>query len=207
MRKILGMLAACLISAVAAQAAVVQFGSDLLNESNSINGTNVIINAHPAWGSLAPYLWISYADTGSPGSVSPPNTTIPGSPTAIFWESLPSQTFSVQVKVFADDTADVYLYDLSHPTGLLLKAANPVQDGACAAGPIGCEPAEGWTSGLIAVDAAAPANLEFRVYQRGGGPFGLLYGGTAETVPEPGTYAMLGAGLLAVGYLARRKKA
>ncbi len=65
------------IFAMAGWATVIPFGSDLMNESNSVTGTNVIINAHPAWGSLPPYSWVSYADTGFPGTVRPPNTTTP----------------------------------------------------------------------------------------------------------------------------------
>ncbi len=107
--------------------------------------------------------------------------------------------------VFADDTADVYLFDGANPSGLLLKAANPVQDNACAAGPIGCQPNESWTSGLVPVDFTSPAYLEIRAYQRGGGPFGVLYGGEAHLVPEPGTYILLGAGLVVLGLLRRRR--
>jgi hypothetical protein len=182
---------------------VIPFGSDLLNEWNNVSGSNVAINAHPAWGSLSPYRWISYDNTGSPGTVSPPNTTIPGSPTAIFREFMPAATGFLTVTVFADDTADVYLYDNANPMGLLLKAANWIQDNACAAGPIGCQPNESWTSGLVPVDYTGSAWLEFRAYQRGGGPFGLLYGGEAHIVPEPGTYLLLGAGLLGLGLLRR----
>jgi hypothetical protein len=183
---------------------IVSFGSDTVNEWNNQTGNNVVITPHPVWATLPPYQWVSYANTGTgPGATSPPNTSIPGTPTAIFRESLPGMTAAVWVTVFADDTADVYLYDNAHPLGWLLKSANPVQDGHCAAGPIGCEPNEGWTSPWVSVDPTAPAWLEFRAYQRGGGPFGLLYGGEAQVVPEPGTYAFLGAGLIALGLLRR----
>jgi len=183
---------------------IVSFGSDTVNEWNSQTGANVAITPHPAWATLPPYQWVSYANTGvGPGATSPPNTSIPGTPTAIFREFLPTLTGAVSVTVFADDTADVYLYDNANPGGLLLKSANPVQDSACAAGPIGCQSTEGWSSSWVAVDPTAPAWLEFRAYQRGGGPFGLLYGGEAQVVPEPGTYALLGAGLIALGLLRR----
>jgi hypothetical protein len=203
--QIVRLLAVASLFALACSATIIPFGSDLINEGNSVTGTNVVINAHPAWGSLPGYSWVSYADTGSPGSVSPPNASIPGTPTAVFYEYLPAMTGSMSVTVFADDTADVYLFDAANPTGLLLKAANPVQDGACAAGPIGCEPKEGWSSGWVPVDPSGPAWLEIHAYQRGGGPFGVLYGGEAQVVPEPGTYLLLGAGLIGMGLLRRMR--
>ncbi len=187
---------------------VLSFGSDLLNESNNASGANVVINPHPAWASPAPYSWVSYADTGSPRTVSPPNATIPGVPTAIFREILPAFTGAVRVTVFADDTAAVYLFDTANPSGLLLKPANPFQDGACAKGPIGCQPGEGWFSPWIPVNASGPAWLEIHAYQRGGGPFGVLYGGEVEQelVPEPRTYLLMAVGLAGL-YLLRRKAA
>jgi hypothetical protein len=202
--QIVRLLAVASLFALACSATIIPFGSDLINEGNSVTGTNVVINAHPAWGSLPGYSWVSYDDTGSPGSVSPTNTDL-STPTAIFYENLPAMTKSMYVTVFADDTADVYLYDAANPLGLLLKPANPNQDGACAAGPIGCEPNESWSSGWLSVDPSGPAILEIRAYQRGGGPFGVLYGGEAQVVPEPGTYLLLGAGLIGMGLLRRMR--
>jgi len=184
---------------------VISFGSDLLSEGNSITPSNVAINPHPAWASLPPYQWISYAATGQPGTVSPPNTNL-SSPTAVFYEFLPLGTSAVNFTVFADDTAAVYLIDGANPGGLLLQAGNPNQDAACAAGPIGCQPNEGWTSGWIPVNPSSAAILRFDVYQRGGGPFGLLYGGQADVVPEPATYALVAAGLLSLFALRRRRR-
>lgn len=206
MKKFLQTVALASLCTVVGWGTVIPFGSDLTNESNNITGTNVVITAHPAWGSLPGYSWISYANTGVGGS-SPTNTTIPGTPTAIFTENLPAWTGALNVTVFADDTADVYLYDNSNPSGLLLKAANPIQDSACAAGPIGCEASESWTSGWLPVDFSGPAWLEIHAYQRGGGPFGVLYGGEAQVVPEPGTYVLLGAGLIGLGLLRRMRAA
>lgn len=207
LRHVLRLLLLAGAAIASASGAIIPFGSDLANEWNNVTGTNVIINMDPVWATLAPYSWISYADTGQPGSVRPPNATIPGTPTAIFREFLPALTAAINVTVFADDTADIYLFDLSNPGGLLLFAANPIQDSHCAAGPIGCQVGEGWTSGYLPVNAMGPAYLEIRAYQRGGGPFGVLYGGQAYLVPEPGTLLLFGAGLLSLGLLQRFRSA
>ena len=200
-RLLLVLMTACCLS----WGTVISFGSDLLNEGNNITFSNTSINPHPAWASLPPYQWISYAATGQPGSVSPPNTNL-SSPTAVFYEYLPLGTNAINFTVFADDTAAVYLIDGANPGGVLLQAANPVQDAACAAGAIGCQPNEGWTSGWIPVDPSSAAILQFNVYQRGGGPFGLLYGGEANVVPEPATYALVAASLTTLFAMRRRHR-
>jgi len=180
MRTFAIFLAACLCLPIALPAAVVSFGSDLLNESNSVTGANVAIQPHPLWAQLPPYEWISYANTGAgPGAISPPNTNAQKGPTAVFYEYLPGDTAFVRLTVFADDTAAVYLIDQTNPSGTLLAPANWRQDGACARGPIGCEPGEGLIL-EFAVNRHGPAVLRFDVFQRGNGPFGLLYRGEAE---------------------------
>lgn len=190
-------IAACLCLSVALPAATVSFGSDLENEWNSVTGANVTIRPHAAWASLEPWQWISYGNTGvGAGAVSPPNSAGPGRPTASFFEALPDKAYFVRLTVFADDTAAVYLIDLDHPAGLLLAPANWRQDGACAAGPIGCQPGEGLLL-EFAVNRFGPTLLRFDVFQRGRGPFGLLYGGQAEVVhtPEAATMLLVAAGL------------
>jgi hypothetical protein len=196
--------------AFSGQAATISFGSgDGLNESNNMSAANVVVTPHPLWGMpAAPYQWISYVDSGV-GGVVLPNTTVPtdgtyGSPTAVFRENLPFGTYLVTISVRADDTAGVWLYDADNPNGLLLKAPNPVQDGACAAGSIGCEVAESWTS-TFAVNYGTGAWLAIPTYQVGSGPFALSYDGTASAIPEPGTYLMLAGGLGALAFLRRRK--
>jgi hypothetical protein len=79
---------------------IVSFGSDTVNEWNNQTGNNVFITPHPVWATLPPYQWVSYANTGTgPGATSPSNTSIPGTPTAIFRESLPGMTAAVWVTV------------------------------------------------------------------------------------------------------------
>lgn len=197
MKRPLILSAACLCLSVALPAATLSFGSDTLSEFNSLTGGNVLIQPHPAWASLAPWQWISYANTGvGPGAFSPPNTNANKGPTASFYEILPETAFFVRMMVFADDTAAVYLIDQSHPSGLLLAPANWRQEGACAAGPIGCQPGEGLLL-EFAVNRFGPALLRFDVFQRGNGPFGLLYGGQADVVhtPEEATILLVAGGL------------
>ncbi len=191
-----------LLATFPVQAATIGFASgDGLNEYNLHNlviGSNVLINPNPVWATIPGAQWVSYADTGTPGTVSPPNATIPGAPTASFFEVLPLGTYYLTLNILADDTASVYLEDSSHPLGLLLKAANPNQDGHCADDPIACEVGENWL-GSTAVDPSGFARLRIDAYQRGGGPFGTDYNGTASTVPEPASYALLGGGLIILG--------
>ncbi len=198
MKRTLMLSAACLCLPVALPAATVSFGSDLVNETNSVTGVNVTIQPHPAWASLTPWQWISYADTGAgAGAISPPNSPGMKRPNASFYELLPDSAYFIRLTVFADDTAAVYLIDQDHPSGLLLAPANWRQDGACAAGPIGCQPGEGLLL-EFAVNRFGPALLRFDVFQRGRGPFGLLYGGQADVLhtPEEATVLLVAAGLL-----------
>lgn len=182
MRVPICLAAACCCLASALPAATVTFGSDLLNEWNDVTGTNVVIQPHPMWVAPVQFQWVSYANTGmGPGAVSPPNTNAQKGPTAIFYEQLPAGAQFVRLTVFADDTAAVYLIDRDHPGGLLLVPANWRQGGACADGPIGCEPGEGLLLEFY-VSRFGPAILRFDVFQRGHGPFGLLYAGEAELV-------------------------
>lgn len=207
MKRLLILSAACLCLSVALSAATVNFGSDLVNETNSVTGVNVTIRPDNAWASLAPWQWISYANTGAgPGAVSPPNSPGTKRPAASFYEVLPHTAYFVRLTVFADDTAAVYLIDQDHPSGLLIEPANWRQDGACAAGPIGCQPGEGLLL-EFAVNRFGPALLRFDVFQRGNGPFGLLYGGEVDVMhtPEEATVLLIAAGLVWL-WLRERKR-
>jgi hypothetical protein len=138
--------------------------------------------------------WISFADTGE-GGIVVPNTDLAW-PTAWFQETfyLTSPT-NINVRVWADDTAAVYM------NGQLIHAANPNQDGACAAGVIGCVSSEGLNVNLsapllnIGSGSAGFNSFVVAAYQRGGNGFGVMY---EATVPEPATLAFFGLGIAVI---------
>jgi hypothetical protein len=218
MKRITSLLSMAGFLTASAWAGTLTLNSDLISEGNNqTNGQNMFITPHPAWQpNGAGAKWISYtvdpanplAETGnSPFLVSPPNTgdpiTVPGAnaPTAIFHEDFTLPTVAsignATVTVWADDTSRVWLIG-PNQSMTLLKDANAFQDGACAAGPIGCEPQEGAALNFASL-LTGPGNyqLQFDVYQRGGGPFGLLYQGSVDfkEAPEPATWGMMVAGL------------
>lgn len=159
------------------------------------------INAHGAWqqtgvghliGSAAQ--WVSYANTGvSAGNVLAPIPTstsaTPNVLSSVPWLLKVTEQFyigtgggGIDLKVWADDTADVYL------NGILKKGANRSQ-GICAVGNIGCEPHEFFQ--LSEALNTGFYTLDFYVYQLGNGasasgnPFGLIYGGELRGVGTP----------------------
>ena len=198
--------------AFTASAGTLSFASgDATNEFNSRSFTNVTIGGNPAWEQNHPGggNWISYADTGTPGSVTPNNVVaFPIVPTALFFEyfTLGSSPITSSIlNVWADDTAGVAV------NNHIIQLPNGTQDGACAAGAIGCTPGEGLH--LDISQYLRPGNniLSFAVYQREGGPFGLLYDGQVNSAslptetPEPATMGLMGTAIAAIGFFARKR--
>lgn len=227
-----GIAAGILIAAIqtAAFGATVTFASgDGINEGNFNRtltpsapltpGSNVLITPHPEWepNHSSGGKWISFGQTD--GSFVPPNQNISNpyflTATANFVETflidpLSGPVTSALLSVWADDTAAIYL------NTNLVQAPNPVQDGACASGPIGCQPGEGLINFDISSYLRPGLNvLTISAFQRGGGPFGVLYEGSIQTnfpddpssVPEPTTMGLLSSGLAGILYIARKKRA
>jgi hypothetical protein len=174
------------------RAATLTFESDLDNEFNSATIFNVVVaSPNPAW-AAAP--WISHKSTD------PANGTV-----VSFFEYFTlsaSDSLIGSVTVWADDTADVRL------NGVLLYAANPLQDAHCAAGPIGCQPNESVTLDLSGSLRQGYNLLKVTARQVDGGPFGVAYSGIAGSVddpaPTPEPASMLLTGCAIVLGVARR---
>jgi hypothetical protein len=210
--------------AVTAPAARIDFASgDNSNEFNAA-GTNVTINVHPAWQPNNPDggKWISYGDTGSPGSVQVSNVDqnwFPFFPSAVFFEVIDlTGVFSVEsadVHVWADDTAGVYIYQEFSLDLLTIQEPNPEQGTHCADGPIGCTRGNGLHVSNFGEYLAPGQNniLIFAAYQRDGGPFGILYEGSISfdetkdpcATPEPASLGLLGSALVGLSLWSRKR--
>jgi hypothetical protein len=172
--------------------------------------TTVAITPHPQWQPNNPInpgdnlddsaVWISYAPTGYGDShFQPYQGTVP---VVSIYSSFISGAGFLDLKVWADDTADVKL------DGNYLKTAVFTQS-TCSGQPIGCRPQD---FELFTVPLTAGSHtLEFVLYQVGTGadttnnPMGLLFTGTAPSeVPEPGVLSLVGLGLVGVGLMRRR---
>lgn len=192
-----------------ASATIINFSSDLISEGNDITTNNVAITPVSVW-ALAP--WVSYTNTGAgAGSSSPPNTTIGGTPTAVFWESitLPYGDNSGWIRAWADDTMSVIVYNSLYPGGLLLHPANNVPSPHCVGQPIGCVEGMG---GILTLDNTVLAQglntFSMPTYQLWGDGFGAAWEGQVNSTPEPMTFVLIGTGLVALGLSRRwRKKA
>jgi hypothetical protein len=181
---------------------------------NSISGATVAITPHSLWQQNNPVnpgdssdtsaVWISYALTGYGDSYyQPPAGT---DPAVSVFQNFTSGAGLLNLKVWADDTAEVLL------DGISIFSPKFTQ-GVCSGQPIGCQPGD---AGVInSVLTAGAHQLEFRVFQVGTGgdtssnPFGLLYTGTAPeradaSAPEPGTIGLAGLVLLAALPLKKR---
>lgn len=193
-------LLVCLL-ALSMSAATVTFASGD-GSATSSTGSIYTITPHPLWGTISGALWVSaYDNTGYGEGVILPNTNDINSPTMSFTQQfiLPGTVNTGSLTIGADDTAAVWL------NGQLLRPANWVQDSVCAAGPIACEQGEILTLSLTGFLQQGSNTLRMDIFQHGGDVSGAIWSGTATSVPEPGTYAMIGLGLLSLAIFRHRK--
>jgi hypothetical protein len=221
-KKALASLTAVLLALAGnAQAGVIdivsQPGTDCIYEAGSgLAGscTTQAIEPHAAWQSNDPNppgyggVWVSYADTGIDGNTVPAASGLP------IFTIVESFTIggagAIDFWIWADDTADLY-FNLSGAGLGLIHGANFSQS-TCANGQIGCQPGEYYN--LSSALAAGTYDITMSIYQVGTGttaasnPFGVLYSGRVTTVPEPGTLALIGFGLVAfaMGGLRRQRR-
>jgi hypothetical protein len=210
-----------------AQATIIDINSGPGIGSNNISGENFAIAVDPSWQPNEGGVWVSFRDdTGgrNPGFVVPSvlseiNTAnlVGQTPSAIFFQpfTLPGSVNVGSVSIWADDTARILV------DGVERFSANGEQSIHCAGpNPIGCAPGGGQSISLSGLGAGSHT-LAIEAYQRQGGPFGVLYqssvdstgpGGSSDSpgsggssTPEPGTYALLGSGLIALLGLARQR--
>jgi hypothetical protein len=164
-----------------------------------------LLNPNPVWAAALPGSeWISFGPTGDssdPGYFSPPDGTVVTF-TTLF--TVGGAITSASLTVLADDSTSVIL------NGHTLMTANLFPGPTCASGQIGCLAS---TEGLFTFAELAPylvdgANeLSFGVVQVGGYSFGLDFAGSVDPgTPEPGTVALIGAGLIPLVALRRRKQ-
>jgi hypothetical protein len=170
--------------------------------SNNL-GANVLITPIPEWTTDPTAKWISYMNTGVGGTFIASSSSVAA---GRFFQSfiIPTGTnFFGSITVWADDTAAVYL------DGALLVDATKTLGAHCSNGPITCQ-GGGYIIPLTGNNTPGQTHtLEFDVFQLGGDVFGLLYNGQvsfsdAVAAPEPGSFALIGGGLLALAGISRK---
>jgi hypothetical protein len=196
-----------------AQAGVIALQSGASpGESNNLTGTNFVLtdlnsNWAPDQGGAS---WVSYEDTGysssSPGFAVNvlSNSSNVNNPNAEFFQTFTDNVslLSLSLTVWADDTALVFLDGVQISPNMTF-----VQTTGTMCSPTGITCTGAGTQ--INVNNIAPGThtLQFNVYQTGSGDYGVMYTGSVTDTsasPEPGSYVLMGAGLLALTMFRKR---
>lgn len=196
---------AALLLAVVAHASTITFGTGLPGlQGNSVTGNNYVTRVDPAWVTIPGTQWVSF----QPNSADPP---VPNGTLVYYWFNVfvpdPS-IYSATLEVAVDDAATVTV------------------DGDTVADSIGDPQSVNCVDGLpnctqidyinILGELHMGSNwIEALVEQTGGGPDGIdLWGQIVagpqipnSPSPEPSTWVMMGAGLVGIGLLRRKRSA
>lgn len=192
----------------AANATIIYVDSDALTTTDSSSFATVdltgTLHPNPRWAApLAGSDWISYGSTGDhsdPGFFSPPDRTLVTFTTQF---TLSGAITGASLKVLADDSTSVVL------NGHTLIAADTQPGRKCSNNPVGCLVS---TEGVFTFAELDPYlvdgsnTLSFGVVQVAGSSFGVDFAGSVDdATPEPATIAFIGAGLIALAAVRRRK--
>jgi hypothetical protein len=169
-------------------------------------GSSQAIAANPGWSNaLGSSSWISFANTGNPGSSN--YSQVANGTVVSFYDHffMPGTATSGWVEVMADDSTSVIL------NGVTLVSEASTSNNyylTCSDLGIGCR--GGYRVDLPADLLKTGDNvLEFRVAQRAGSSFGLDYYGEivdpVAAVPEPASFPLFVTGLTAIVGALRRK--
>ena len=194
---------------IAANATIIYVDSEASNTINSSSHPTLDLagklHPNPAWAAPLPDSdWISYESTGDPtdpGYFSPPDGLVVMFTTSF---TLIGAITGGSLDVLADDSTSVIL------NGHKLIAADLKPGSKCSNDPVGCLLS---TEGVFTFAQLAPFlvdgvnTLSFGVVQTGGSSFGLDFAGKLDdgATPEPATVAFIGAGLVVLACLRRRK--
>ena len=138
-------------------------------------------------------LWISYADTGRPGTV----TATPGY-VATFYEQFTADLgAALDLQVWADNWVEIFLDGTSVFSTTGREMFRPGNQAVLN---------HVFNSGgahTLAIDAYQDGSLE----SPPGNPFGVMYSGSLTQVPGPTTLALFSLGLAGIGYQRRKRTA
>lgn len=210
-----------LIAAVTPAAAISIFSTshtadirlECLDGATSCGGNtdNVFIVNNPlpaAWTPTSPFdsnaRWISYDAATSQSGSGPLNTSLSAPNVTIDFDlGIVSTLSQLTLHVWADDTARV---NVNNGVGTIFDTNAAATYPQCASAGITCGGTGTLVTALLAPNGS-DYHIFFDLFQRGGDntPFGLMFDGTLNPVPEPATLLLLGSALTAAGVASRRR--